>query len=196
LLAGQVCISQRSTTLLITTTDACPLLQATLGCNWRAQLALAQAFPAFPALLSADAIHEHWTPIALGLVASGAQRVKPAAAAGLAAFLRAARKDRQRTDAYCRLVRELARGRGCWARMGFVEVAAASVRRFSARFFKVGRVLWIPPGVRRAGGWGGGGMCGLVDGCRSMHLSCSDRIHPHKKEHAKSATQQFHLTTR
>lgn len=68
---------------------------------------------------------------------AGAHRVKPAAAAGVAAFLRAARRDRQRTETYCRAVRELARGRSCWARLGFLEFAAAAARRFSARFFKV-----------------------------------------------------------
>jgi hypothetical protein len=67
----------------------------------------------------------------------GAASVKPAAAAGLAAFLRAARRERARTELYCRAVRELARGRGCWARLGWLEFAAAAARRFSARFFKV-----------------------------------------------------------
>jgi serine/threonine-protein phosphatase 4 regulatory subunit 4 len=113
-----------------------PLPQSTLGCNWRAQLALARAFPTFPALFAPDTIHDHWVPIALGLVSSGPQAVKPAAAAGLTAFLRAARRDRPRTELYCRCVRELARGRGAWARLGFLEVAAAALRRFSSRFFK------------------------------------------------------------
>jgi hypothetical protein len=80
----------------------------------------------------------------------GAHRVKPAAAAGVAAFLRSARRDRQRTEAYARCVRELARGRGCWARLGFLEFAAAAARRFSARFFKV----WGGPGGVR--GWSQG----------------------------------------
>ncbi|GBF98978.1 hypothetical protein Rsub_11564 [Raphidocelis subcapitata] len=111
-------------------------MRAGLGCNWRAQLALARAFPAFPALLPGDAVHDQWTPYAMGLLVSGAHRVKPAAAAGLAAFLRAARRDRQRTETFTRCVRELARGRGCWARLGFLQFAAAAARRFSARFFK------------------------------------------------------------
>jgi hypothetical protein len=186
-------------------------LQAGLGGNWRSQLALARAFPAFPPLLPGDAVHDHWAPCALGLLVSGgwpsrqqaaagahghaqlqapcpfvvdwphaapsggpplpaklhamcqrwlpgpvapvagAASVKPAAAAGLAAFLRAARRERPRTELYCRTVRELARGRGCWARLGWLEFAGAAARRFSARFFKArawrlwGRHYWSEP---------------------------------------------------
>ena len=114
-------------------------LRGGLGCDWRAQLLLLRALPALPFVVPGDAVAEAWAPAALAWLTAGAARAKPAAAAALAALLRACRRERGRTDLLCRIVRELARGRGCWARLGFVEFAAAALRRFSARFFKVRR---------------------------------------------------------
>lgn len=53
---------------------------------------------------------------------AGAAAVKPAAARGLASLLRACRRERQRTDLYCRIMQELAWGRSCFARLAFIQV--------------------------------------------------------------------------
>lgn len=55
---------------------------------------------------------------------AGAAAVKPAAARGLASLLRACRRERQRTDLYCRIMRELAWGRSCFARLAFIQVCS------------------------------------------------------------------------
>jgi hypothetical protein len=62
---------------------------------------------------------------ALHCVPAGAAAVKPAAARGLASLLRACRRERQRTDLYCRIMRELAWGRSCFARLAFIQVRLA-----------------------------------------------------------------------
>jgi hypothetical protein len=53
---------------------------------------------------------------------AGAAAVKPAAARGLASLLRSCRRDRPRTDMYCRIMRELAWGKSCFARLAFIQV--------------------------------------------------------------------------
>lgn len=53
---------------------------------------------------------------------TGAAAVKPTAAHGLAALLRGCRRERPRTDLYCQIMRELAWGRSCFARLAFIQV--------------------------------------------------------------------------
>lgn len=53
---------------------------------------------------------------------AGAAAVKPAAARGLASLLRGCRRERPRTELYCRIMRELAWGRSCFARLAFIQV--------------------------------------------------------------------------
>lgn len=49
--------------------------------------------------------------------------MKPAAARGLAHLLHGCRRERPRSELYCRLMRELAWGRSCWARLAFIQVS-------------------------------------------------------------------------
>lgn len=53
----------------------------------------------------------------------GAAAVKPAAARALASLLRGCKRERARTDLYCRVMRELAWGRSCFARLAFTQVS-------------------------------------------------------------------------
>lgn len=70
------------------------------------------------------------------LVAAGAAAVKPAAAHGLVCLLRGCRRERPRTDLYCRVMRELAWGRSCFARLAFTQLCVAALSVFSCRWFK------------------------------------------------------------
>lgn len=104
-----------------------------------------QASPEGVACLGAEAPHHMLHAAGLlathhahaGVPCTGAAAVKPAAAGGVVALFRASRKERQRTEAYCRLVRELARGQSCWQRRAFLAVAEQLLARFSARWIKV-----------------------------------------------------------
>jgi hypothetical protein len=69
-------------------------------------------------------------------MAAGAAAVKPAAAHGLACLLRGCRRERARTDLYCRVMRELAWGRSCFARLAFIQLCVAALAVFSCRWFK------------------------------------------------------------
>ncbi len=66
----------------------------------------------------------------------GAAAARPSAATALAALLRGCRRERQRTEIYCRLVRELAWGRSCWARQAYIQLVAASLQVFSGKWVR------------------------------------------------------------
>lgn len=46
-------------------------LQGAIGTDWRGQLHVLLAFPAFPALFAGDQIHDHWVPLAFMLLVTG-----------------------------------------------------------------------------------------------------------------------------
>lgn len=68
------------------------------------------------------AVHSFSTVVA---AAAGAACVKPAAASSLAHLLHSCRRERPRTELYCRIIRELAWGRSCWARLAYTQVGAS-----------------------------------------------------------------------
>ncbi|KAG1661126.1 hypothetical protein FOA52_011856 [Chlamydomonas sp. UWO 241] len=105
--------------------------------RWRAQAGVAGTFACLPRALSPEQVYAEFVPMALRLLSSGAASVRPAAAEGVAQFLRyAGKKERARTDLFLRLVREFARGRSCGARQAFVPVAQHMIASFSSRFVK------------------------------------------------------------
>ncbi|EFJ50926.1 hypothetical protein VOLCADRAFT_88347 [Volvox carteri f. nagariensis] len=113
-------------------------LEASMRRNWRMQQQLATAFPIFPQarVFSSDQIYEQFLPITFRYLTETAAAVRPVAAEGLVCFLRYNRREKQRADIMLRIVREFCRGRSFVARITFVDIAAALLRRFSSRFIK------------------------------------------------------------
>ena len=112
-------------------------LDAAVGARqWRLQQHLAQAFSAFPRVFGSDQVYEHFVPMALRMLAGSAAAVRPAAAEGLAVFLRYGRKEAQRAELYRRLLREFARARCCTHRAAFLHVARHLLSTFSSRWIK------------------------------------------------------------
>jgi hypothetical protein len=70
--------------------------------------------------------------------------VRLAAGEALVLMMRHGKRQAQRTEIYCRIVRELARGRACHARMAYVDMCHHAAKVFSTRFLKV----WVCLGSR------------------------------------------------
>lgn len=108
------------------------------GPSWRTRHLILLALPVAVRWFQAEQIAEVLMPLALKALSPGAPAVlRPAAADALVALLRAPRlRAAQRTEVFCRVVREFARSRSCLARLSFVELAGAFLRRFSSKFFR------------------------------------------------------------
>ena len=78
-------------------------------------------------------INEHFLPMASRHMAGGVAPVRGAAADALVAFMRDNRKQAQRTDIYCKLLRDYARAKSHWRRMTFIDACHHVVRRFSTK---------------------------------------------------------------
>ncbi|WIA29762.1 hypothetical protein OEZ86_012236 [Tetradesmus obliquus] len=111
-------------------------LAGSIASNWRCQQHLAAAIPALPGLLGQDVLCEHWAPYSFDLLLTGAACVKPAAASSVAHLLHSCRRERPRTELYSRIIRELAWGRSCWARLAYTQLVVAALPLFSCRWVK------------------------------------------------------------
>ncbi len=78
-------------------------------------------------------INEHFLPMAMRYMAGGVAPVREAAADAVVVFMRHNRKQAQRTDIYCKLLREYARAKSHWRRMTFIDACHHVVRRFSTK---------------------------------------------------------------
>ncbi|DBA65676.1 TPA: hypothetical protein ACH3X2_002731 [Trebouxia sp. C0005] len=114
------------------------LLAADAGCGycWRIHHHLMLALPHFVHMFTSDEINEHFLPMALRYMAGGVAPVREAAADAVVVFMRHNRKQAQRTDIYCKLLRDYARAKSHWRRMTFIDACHHVVRRFSTKFFK------------------------------------------------------------
>ncbi|KAL3156729.1 hypothetical protein ABBQ38_001004 [Trebouxia sp. C0009 RCD-2024] len=114
------------------------LLAADAGCGycWRIHHHLMLAFPHFVHMFTSDGINENFLPMALKYMAGGVAPVREAAADAVVTFMRHSRKQAQRTDMYCKLIRDFARAKSHWRRMNFIDACHFVVRRFSTKFFK------------------------------------------------------------
>jgi hypothetical protein len=83
--------------------------------------------------LAALQINEHFLPMAMRYMAGGVAPVREAAADAVVVFMRHNRKQAQRTDIYCKLLREYARAKSHWRRMTFIDACHHVVRRFSTK---------------------------------------------------------------
>lgn len=83
--------------------------------------------------LAALQINEHFLPMALRYMAGGVAPVREAAADAVVVFMRHNRKQAQRTDIYCKLLRDYARAKSHWRRMTFIDACHHVVRRFSTK---------------------------------------------------------------
>lgn len=78
-------------------------------------------------------INENFLPMALKYMAGGVAPVREAAADAVVTFMRHNRKQAQRTDMYCKLIRDFARAKSHWRRMNFIDACHFVVRRFSTK---------------------------------------------------------------
>ena len=79
-------------------------------------------------------INEHFLPMALRYMGAGVAPVRESAADAVVVFMRHNRKQAQRTDIYCKLMREFARAKAHTRRMSFIDACQYIVRRFSSRY--------------------------------------------------------------
>ena len=78
-------------------------------------------------------INEHFLPMAMRYMAAGVVPVREAAADAVVVFMRHNRKQAQRTDIYCKLIRDFARAKSHWRRMTFIDACHSVVCRFSTK---------------------------------------------------------------
>ena len=78
-------------------------------------------------------INEHFLPMALRYMGGGVAPVREAAANAVVTFMRHNRKQGQRTDMYCKLIRDFARAKSHWRRMTFIDACHFVVRRYSTK---------------------------------------------------------------
>ena len=79
-------------------------------------------------------INEHFLPMALRYMGAGVAPVRESAADAVVVFMRHNRKQAQRTDIYCKLMRDFARAKAHTRRMSFIDACQYIVRRFSSRY--------------------------------------------------------------
>lgn len=84
-------------------------------------------------LLSSPQINEHFLPMALKYMGGGVAPVREAAADAVVTFMRHNRKQSQRTDIYCKLIRDFARAKSHWRRMTFIDACHFVVCRYSTK---------------------------------------------------------------
>jgi serine/threonine-protein phosphatase 4 regulatory subunit 4 len=96
---------------------------------WRPQRTLSMCFPAFLKMLSKEQVAEHLLPMAFRwLSPSSAAVLRPYAAEGIALLLRHGLLEKQRAEAYVKLIRVFARGKAFSHRIAFVQVTKHIVR--------------------------------------------------------------------